>query len=90
MSSSSKRIVLVDPRGDVLFSGESMIAGGAKALREGAVTDDATDESCPETMRSAGSGVYRAAERHVSVEDADVEGHADAEPPTRRRSVRAA
>ena len=31
---SSMRIVLVDPLGDILFSGESVIAQGAEALPE--------------------------------------------------------
>ena len=90
---SSMRIVLVDPLGDVLFSGESLIARSVEDLPETlsapiaasvaaissdpsseAVTqperaddepDDADLEShtCPETMRSAGSGVFRAADR---------------------------
>ena len=47
--SSSKRIVLVDPLGDILFSGESMIA---KKVDE---------ELCPETKRSADSGMFPAA-----------------------------
>jgi hypothetical protein len=95
---SSMRIVLVDPLGDVLFSGESLIARGPEDLPEtlsapppppppiaayvaaissvpsseavtqperahdGDVAEDAELEShpCPETMRSAGSGVFRA------------------------------
>jgi hypothetical protein len=82
---SSKRIVLVDPLGDVLFSGESMIVKEAE-----------TADTCPETKRSAGSGVFRAAERVVVV---DVEGDdesqddaaVDTEVPTQRnRDGRAA
>ena len=97
---SSMRIVLVDPLGDVLFSGESVIARerGAEALPETLATpiatsiatpiaasiaaiasapdssealtepegeeeDELESEPCPETMRSAGSGVYRAVDR---------------------------
>jgi hypothetical protein len=100
----ARRIVLVDPLGDVLFSGESVIAHerglDADALPETlpetlptpiaaavaaiaadpdsseAITeperdidldDDDSDDSelCPETMRSAGSGVFRAADRRA-------------------------
>ena len=43
---SSKRIVLVDPLGDILFSGESMIA------------KQVDEERCPETKRSAESGMF--------------------------------
>ena len=86
---SSMRIVLVDPLGDILFSGESVIARSVEALPETlptpiaeavaaiaaspdseALTEpeplprelDEDDEAdlCPETMRSAGSGVFRA------------------------------
>jgi len=45
MSKSSIRIVLVDPLGDILFSGESI----AKALPARAI------DLCPETQRSATS-----------------------------------
>lgn len=51
MSKSSMRIVLVDPLGDILFSGESMIAKELPA-REPV---DLVDTSCPETQRSATS-----------------------------------
>jgi hypothetical protein len=73
---SSMRIVLVDPLGDVLFSGESLIATGAVARGTEELPDtlpapatpavdssEAMTERCPQTMRSAGSGVYRAADR---------------------------
>jgi hypothetical protein len=85
---SSMRIVLVDPLGDVLFSGESLIARGPVAARgpeelpdtlpapaTSATTSaaapasapvdssEAMTERCPETKRSAGSGVYRTADR---------------------------
>ena len=54
MSKVSMRIVLVDPRGDIMFSGESVIA-----------KDPETDERCPETLRSATSesGFFTAAAR---------------------------
>jgi len=88
---SSMRIVLVDPLGDVLFSGESVIARSADAPPETLPTpiaavvaaiaaspdssealtepepraplqevDEDEADLCPETMRSAGSGVFRA------------------------------
>jgi hypothetical protein len=52
MSKSSMRIVLVDPLGDVLFSGESMIAN--------VLVEDEIEEPFPETKRSAtsDSGIY--------------------------------
>ena len=89
MSSKSKHIVLVDPRGDILFSGESM---SAREGRSTASADVALDEepSCPETMRSAGSagsGVYRAVNRTTSPEVTE----ADQEVPTLKKyGVRAA
>ena len=88
---SSMRIVLVDPLGDILFSGESVIARSAEALPETlptpiaeavaaiAASPDSSEaltepeprheleeeepDLCPETMRSAGSGVFRAVDR---------------------------
>ena len=83
---SSMRIVLVDPLGDVLFSGDSVIAHGPAARGAEELADtlaapvtsaidedeaEAMTERCPETMRSAGSGVYRAADR-TRVTDLDV------------------
>jgi hypothetical protein len=91
---SSVRIVLLDPLGDVLFSGDSLIARGLEDLPETlsapiaasvaaiaagpesseAVTEperdadgddhdaDRESQTCPETMRSAGS-VFRAVDR---------------------------
>jgi hypothetical protein len=73
---TSMRIVLVDPLGDVLFSGASSIArarGDEPAPAKAAPANESSIESrdeteieveieiepCPETMRSAGSGVYR-------------------------------
>jgi len=46
MSKSSLRIVLVDPLGDVMFSGESMMASFA---------NDEEEEPLPATRRSATS-----------------------------------
>ena len=98
---SSMRIVLVDPLGDVLFSGDSLIArgpaarGGAEELPDTLAAPptfaideaEAMTERCPETMRSAGSGVYRAADRtRVTdlevIEDVSAQIRAEA---TRRR-----
>ena len=57
--SKSLRIVLVDPRGDVLFSGESMIA--KETLLPPPV--DSLEDVCPPTMRSptSESGMFVAA-----------------------------
>lgn len=97
---SSMRIVLVDPLGDVLFSGDSLIARGPAARGAEKLPDtlaapatsaideaEAMTERCPETMRSAGSGVYRAADRtRVTdlevIEDVSAQIRAEA---TRRR-----
>jgi hypothetical protein len=81
---SSMRIVLVDPLGDVLFSGDSLIARGPVPRGAHELPDtlprpassandssEAISERCPETMRSAGSGVYRAADR-TRIADLDV------------------
>jgi hypothetical protein len=81
---SSMRIVLVDPLGDVLFSGDSLIARGPVArgpeelpetlpspVASAVDSSEAATERCPETMRSAGSGVYRAADR-TRISDLDV------------------
>ncbi|MBS2019808.1 MAG: hypothetical protein JST00_43495 [Deltaproteobacteria bacterium] len=53
----SKRIVLVDPAGDVLFSGASLAAEEPRAATP---SDDAFMEACPETLRSPTneSGVF--------------------------------
>lgn len=90
---SSLQIVLVDPLGEVLFSGESLIARRPEELPETlatpiaasvaaiaaapdsseAVTEpepsepDVDSQRCPETMRSAGSGVFRAVDRASQV-----------------------
>jgi hypothetical protein len=57
-------IVLVDPLGDVLFSGESL-ARSPRAVSVAPPPDssEAVTERCPETLRSQGSGVYPAAGR---------------------------
>lgn len=89
MSLSSKRIVLVDPLGEVLFSGESMIAIDHAAGRERAERE--AREACPETQRSAadaseGSGIYRAV-RRVSVEGEDADAGVETEIPTLRKKT---
>ncbi len=94
---SSMRIVLVDPLGDILFSGESVIARSVEALPETLPTpiaevvaaiaaspdssealtepephdlaeldEEGEPDLCPETMRSAGSGVFRAVDAKVA------------------------
>lgn len=89
MSLSSKRIVLVDPLGEVLFSGESMIANVHAVQREREAR-----EACPETQRSAadaseGSGVYRAVRRVAVVEgdDAEADVGVETELPTLRKKT---
>lgn len=76
---SSMRIVLVDPLGEVLFSGESMVA-----------RQSADIEPCPETKRSAESGVYRAVDASADVADGTETFDPDAEIRTTRRGPRAA
>ncbi len=76
-----KRIVLVDTLGDVLFSGESMIASETRAARASIEPAERSDDECPETLRSTsdatGSGVFRAVDRvrvnAVFEADAEVE-----------------
>ena len=60
---SSLRIVLVDPLGEVLFSGESLARSPANAREVAVDSSEVPTERCPETLRSEGSGVYRAADR---------------------------
>jgi hypothetical protein len=61
---SSMRIVLVDPLGDVLFSGESWLASGpaeapATPQANAAPPDeDDEDDDCPQTLRSGESGIF--------------------------------
>jgi len=87
---SSLRILLVDPLGEVLFSGESLSARANEVVatpsRDAAEPANGEGEMCPETMRSAGSGVYRAAAATMQSTD----GERDKEAPTQRRGVRAA
>jgi hypothetical protein len=60
---SSMRIVLVDPLGDVLFSGESWLASGPSSPtasygdNETEAEPDQDSES-PETLRSGESGIF--------------------------------
>jgi hypothetical protein len=64
-SKSSVRIVLVDPRGEVLFSGESLRARGGEPPEfefDHARPRAEAEDPCPKTMRS-GSGVYLAVDR---------------------------
>ena len=53
---SSSRIVLVDPLGDVLFSGESWAVAHDDASRVEPERD--VDDECPETLRSGESGIF--------------------------------
>ena len=65
---SSMRIVLVDPLGDILFSGESWLSSGpatanaANAASYGGNEAEADEteapQDCPETMRSGESGIF--------------------------------
>lgn len=97
MSSKSKHIVLVDPLGDILFSGESMSAREGGGAPSDDLTHDDTDAACPQTMRSAessGSGVYRAVNRttepEVTLAEESSEAY-DKEVPTQKKDgVRAA
>lgn len=103
MSSShagSKRIVLVDPLGDILFSGESMIASETRAasVRASAASvrasvqavEGAADE-CPETLRSPsdgeGSGVFRAVDRVRVRGLLDADAEVETEVPTRKKTA---
>ena len=70
MAKSSMRIGLVDPIGDVLFSGDSLIATAVSASAPArAPVDVDEDDLCPATQRSVGSedaegsGYYRAVDR---------------------------
>ena len=74
-SKSSMRIVLVDPLGDILFSGESLsVREGDPLVRADAPPDssEAVTERCPETLRSAQvsqSGIFRTVDRESHVGD---------------------
>jgi len=67
--SKSLRIVLVDPRGDVLFSGESMTA--KETLVPSPIVE--LEDACPPTMRSptSESGMFAAAAYRVEHECVD-------------------
>jgi hypothetical protein len=105
MSKSSLRIVLVDPLGDVLFSGESMVARAALDAEPLTSTHDAgpaapqpseeEDEPCPQTKRSNESGVFPALRRSGNREPFTIEPTPLSEPapatrPEPRPGVRAA
>lgn len=62
---TSRRIVLVDPLGEILFSGESLSAKASEAAAD-------KQELCPETKRSAESGTYRAVDARLSVSEAPI------------------
>lgn len=60
---SSTRIVLVDPLGDVLFSGESWLASGpaspvADHVANASEPEDDEEDDCPRTLRSGESGIF--------------------------------
>ena len=83
-SFSSKRIVLVDPLGEILFSGESIAQQAVKETAE---------EPCPETKRSAlQSGLFRAVSRSERPEPSESVTEAELEPAaaTQKRGGRAA
>ena len=79
--SKSVRIVLVDPLGDILFSGESIAQGFPAA--------DEDSERCPETKRSAtsDSGIYPAVAYTGPRQDQDAV-ETDPERPDEIRSSR--
>jgi hypothetical protein len=86
-SKSSMRIVLVDPLGDILFSGESLsVREGEPPGRNAAPrAAEVTTERCPETLRSAvssESGVYRTLDRSRSSDLETDEFPSDDSPPT--------
>ena len=87
------RIVLVDPLGDVLFSGESMVAATAQPFPAPAMNDD-EEEPCPQTRRSAESGVFPALRRPANREPIVMEPTPISEPApqvaTAKASERAA
>lgn len=84
-SKSSMRIVLVDPLGDILFSGESLsVREGHPLGKAGGPPDSsaAASERCPETLRSAEvseSGVFRTVARESYVDDLGISSMQD--PP---------
>ncbi len=90
MSKSSLRIVLVDPLGDILFSGESMIAKQTIAPPPLDEHGEIEDE-CPPTMRSptSESGFFAAYRRDQDCVDAQLE-HPDPADEIRSSRPRAA
>lgn len=66
---SGLRIILVDPRGDVLFSGESMMAKQTLAPPPHAVAR--IEDACPPTMRSPTSESGMFAAFHVAQDGVD-------------------
>lgn len=77
---SSMRIVLVDPLGDILFSGESWLSSGPATANAANVASYGGNEAeaeaphdCPETLRSGESGIFPV-ERAKPTHDAN---HAD-------------
>lgn len=92
---STMRIVLVDPLGDVLFSGESW-QGQAGESAAFAQSDDAPetelerghdDEVCPRTLRSGGSGIFPVERANPANEVDELESSV---PTLRKRDGRAA
>ena len=90
MSKSALRIVLVDPLGDVLFSGESMSVKQTIAPRALDEHGEIEDE-CPPTMRSptSESGIFAAYGRDQDRFDAQLE-HPDPAGEIRSSRPRAA
>lgn len=92
--SSSMRIVLMDPLGDVLFSGESWLASGSESPPaathdESAAEPDQDDEDdCPRTLRSGESGIFPV-ERAKPATNAN-DAHAPIPRPGTHRDERAA
>lgn len=90
-SKSSMRIVLVDPLGDILFSGESLsVREGDPLVKADAAPDssEAVTERCPATLRSAEvsqSGIFRTVSREsYADEDEDLSGEIRDVSPRRR------
>jgi hypothetical protein len=104
MSKPSLRIVLVDPLGDILFSGESMARAALNAEPFTSTYDagpaapqpsEEEEEPCPQTKRSNESGVFPALRRPGNREPFTIEPTPLSEPapatrPEPRPGVRAA
>jgi hypothetical protein len=86
-SKSSLHIVLVDPIGDVLFSGESLRAREGWWGMEAGATETSSEE-CPVTLRSPAvskSGVYPSVRRRApSVPDREEDASIAQEAHARR------